>query len=126
MENNNTIINTKEEKLLLLYYPNIINNKEDEKKQKNLEARRRAARAFHERNKDNEVYKQKQRDNSKRVYQNDKERIIARVRANQRRQQDIEQLERLHELKQQGLITFEKLNLKDSHELLNNLEILGM
>ena len=126
MENNNTIINNKEEKLLLLYYPNIINNKEDEKKQKNLEARRRAARAFHERNKDNEVYKQKQRDNSKRVYQNDKERIIARVRANQRRQQDIEQLERLHELKQQGLITFEKLNLKDSHELLNNLEILGM
>ena len=126
MENTNTIINNKEEKLLLLYYPNIINNKEDEKKQKNLEARRRAARAFHERNKDNEVYKQKQRDNSKRVYQNDKERIIARVRANQRRQQDIEQLERLHELKQQGLITFEKLNLKDSHELLNNLEILGM
>ena len=49
----------------------IINNKEDEKKQKNLEARRRAARAFHERNKDNEVYKQKQRNNSKRVYQND-------------------------------------------------------
>ncbi len=126
MENTNTIINSKEEKLLLLYYPNIINNKEDEKKQKNLEARRRAARAFYERNKDNEVYKQKQRDNSKRVYQNDKERIIARVRANQRRQQDIEQLERLHELKQQGLITFEKLNLKDSHELLNNLEILGM
>jgi hypothetical protein len=115
-----------------LYYINmentntIINNKEDEKKQKYLEARRRAARAFHERNKDNEVYKQKQRDNSKRVYQNDKERIIARVRANQRRNQEIEQLERLHELKQQGLITFEKLNLKDSHELLNNLEILGM
>jgi len=104
----------------------IINNKEDEKKQKNLEARRRAARASHERNKDNEVYKQKQRDNSKRVYQNDKERIIARVRANQRRNQEIEQLERLHELKQQGLITFEKLNLQDSHELLNNLEILGM
>jgi hypothetical protein len=126
MENTNTIINNKKEKLLLLYYPNIINNKEDEKKQKNLEARRRAARAFHERNKDNELYKQKQRDNSKRVYQNDKERIIARVRANQRRNQEIEQLERLHELKQQGLITFEKLNLKDSHELLNNLEILGM
>jgi len=37
------------------------NNKEDENKLKNLEARRRAARAFHDRNKDNEVYKQKQR-----------------------------------------------------------------
>ena len=102
------------------------NNKEDENKLKYLEARRRAARAFHDRNKDNEVYKQKQRENSKRVYNNDKERIIARVRANQRRNQEIEQLERLHELKEQGLITFEKMTLKDNHELLNNLKILGM
>ena len=48
------------------------NIKEAEKLNKLLEARRRAARAFHERNKDNEVYKQKQRENSKRVYQRDK------------------------------------------------------
>ena len=102
------------------------NNKDAERLNKLLEARRRAARAFHERNKDNEVYKQKQRDNAKRVYQKDKERIIARVRANQRRNQEIEQLARLHELKEQGLITFEKLSLEDNHELLNNLEILGM
>ncbi len=101
-------------------------NKEAERLNKLLEARRRAARAFHERNKDNEVYKQKQRDNAKRVYQKDKERIIARVRANQRRVQEIEQLERLHELKEQGLITFEKMSIKNNHELLNNLEILGM
>ena len=78
-------------------YINNNNNKEDENKLKNLKARIRAARAFHERNKDNEVYKQKQRENSKRVYQKDKERIIARVRANQRRVQELEQLERLHE-----------------------------
>ena len=102
------------------------NNKDAERLNKLLEARRRAARAFHERNKDNEVYKQKQRDNAKRVYQKDKERIIARVRANQRRVQEIEQLERLHELREQGLITFEKLTLENNHELLNNLEILGM
>ena len=102
------------------------NNKDAERLNKLLEARRRAARAFHERNKDNEVYKQKQRDNAKRVYQKDKERIIARVRANQRRVQEMEQLERLHELKEQGLITFEKLSIKDNHELLNNLEILGI
>jgi hypothetical protein len=102
------------------------NNKDAERLNKLLEARRRAAKAFHERNKDNEVYKQKQRDNAKRVYQKDKERIIARVRANQRRVQEMEQLERLHELKEQGLITFEKLSIKDNHELLNNLEILGM
>ena len=90
------------------------NNKDDENKYKYLEARRRAAKAFHERNKDNEVYKQKQRENSKRVYNNDKERIIARVRANQRRNQEIEQLARLHELKEQGLITFEKLTLENT------------
>jgi hypothetical protein len=51
------------------------NNKEDENKLKNLEARRRAARAFHERNKDNEVYKQKQRENSKREYQKTKKEL---------------------------------------------------
>ena len=102
------------------------NNKDAERLNKLLEARRRAARAFHERNKDNEVYKQKQRENSKRVYQKDKERIIARVRANQRRIQELEQLERLNELKEQGLITFEKLTINDNRELLSNLEILGM
>jgi hypothetical protein len=48
------------------------------------------------------------------------------VRANQRRVQELQQLEKLHELKEQGLITFEKMTLKDNHELLNNLEILGM
>jgi hypothetical protein len=48
------------------------------------------------------------------------------VRANQRRVQELKQLEKLHELKEQGLITFEKMTLKDNHELLNNLEILGM
>ena len=102
------------------------NNKEAEKINKLLEARRRAARAFHARNKNNEEYKMKQRANSKRVYENDKERIIARVKANQRRNQEIEQLERLYEMKEQGLISFENLTLKDNHELLNNLEILGM
>jgi hypothetical protein len=50
-------------------------------------------------------------------------------RANQRRVQEPEQLEHLHELnllKERGLISFEKISLKDNHELLNNLEILGM
>ena len=48
------------------------------------------------------------------------------MRANQRRVQELQQLEKLHELKEQGLITFGKMTLKDNHELLNNLEILGM
>ena len=104
---------------------NIIN---DDIKPKKIcsEAQKRALKAYHERHKDSEEYKIKQRANSKRSYEKNREKDIARVRANQRRHQELEQLERLHELKEQGLITFEKMTLKDNHELLNNLEILGM
>ena len=104
----------------------INNNNETKPKKVYTEAQRRAVKAFRERNKDSEEYKIKQRANSKRSYEKNREKVIARVRANQRRNQEIEQLERLHELKEQGLITFEKLSLQDTHELLNNLEILGM
>ena len=109
MENTNTIIND-----------------EIKPKRTYTEAQLRAVKAFRERNKDSEEYKIKQRANSKRSYEKNREKVIARVRANQRRNQEIEQLERLHELKEQGLITFEKLSLQDTHELLNNLENLGM
>ena len=102
------------------------NNNEIKPKKVYSEAQIRAVKAFHERHRNSEEYKIKRRNNSKKAYEKDKERIIARVRANQRRHQELEQLERLYELKEQGLITFEKLSLKDNHELLNNLEILGM
>ena len=104
---------------------NIIND-EIKPKRTYTDAQLRAVKAFRERNKDSEEYKQRNRDKAKRAYEKNKEYIIARVRANQRRHQELEQLERLHELKEQGLITFEKMTLKDNHELLNNLEILGM
>ena len=106
---------------------NIINNNEEVKpKRVYTEAQIKAVKAYRERNRDSEEYKQRQRVNSKKSYEKNREKVIARVRANQRRVQELEQLERLHELKEQGLITFEKLSLKDNHELLNNLEILGM
>ena len=118
MENtNNETIDTNNE---------TIDNNEIKPKKVNYEARRKATRAFYERNKDNEEFKKKHRENAKKAYEKDKERIIARVRANQRRNQELEQLERLYELKEQGLITFEKLSLNDNKVLLNNLEILGM
>ena len=115
----------------ILYYnmenTDIKNNNEEVKpKRVYTEAQIRAIKTYHQKHRDTEEFKQRQRVNSKKAYEKDKERIIARVRANQRRNQEIEQLERLHELKEQGLITFEKLSLKDNHELLNNLEILGM
>jgi hypothetical protein len=105
---------------------NINNDEEVKPKRVYTEAQIKAVKAYHERNRDSEEYKQRQRVNSKKSYEKNKEKVIARVRANQRRIQELEQLERLHELKEQGLITFEKLSLKDNHELLNNLEILGM
>ena len=107
--------------------PDDINNNEEVKpKRVYTEAQIKAVKAYRERNRDSEEYKQRQRVNSKKSYEKNREKVIARVRANQRRIQEIEQLERLHELKEQGLITFEKLTLKDNHELLSNLEILGM
>ena len=105
---------------------NINKNEEVKPKRVYTEAQIKAVKAYRERNRDSEEYKQRQRVNSKKSYEKNREKVIARVRANQRRIQEIEQLERLHELKEQGLITFEKLTLKDNHELLNNLEILGM
>ena len=105
---------------------NNTNNNEPKPKKVYSEAQIRAIKTYHERHRSSEEFKARQRVNSKKAYEKDKERIISRVRANQRRNQEIEQLERLHELKEQGLITFEKLSLKDNHELLNNLEILGM
>ena len=44
-------------------------------------------------------YKQRNRDKAKRAFEKNKEYIIARVRANQRRVQELQQLEKLHELK---------------------------
>ena len=48
----------------------------------------RAVKVYHQRHRDSEEFKQKQRANSKKAYEKDKERIIARVRANQRRNQE--------------------------------------
>ena len=52
-------------------------------------------------------------------------KVITRVRLYQKRIQDIEQLERLNELKEQGLISY-TLNAHEQKELLENLEILGL
>ena len=62
---------------------------------------------------------------AKKQYQKDKQKVITRVRLYQKRIQDIEQLERLNELKEQGLISY-KLNAHEQQELLENLEILGL
>ncbi len=71
------------------------------------EAQLRAVKPFWERHRNSEEYRIT---NSKRSYEKNREKVIAKVRANQRRNQEIEQLERLHELKEQVLITFDLKN----------------
>jgi len=102
----------------------IINNETKVKKPAS-EAQMRASKKFYEKHKNTEEYKQKNREHAKEQYQKNRENVIARVRLNQKRKQGIEQLERLYELKQQGLISFKELNDQGYQELLANLEILG-
>ena len=98
------------------------NNKHNEEYKKMLS---KYAKQHYEKTKNTEEYKQKNREHAKEQYQKNRENVIARVRLNQKRKQGIEQLERLYELKQQGLITFQDLNANGYQELLANLEILG-
>ena len=102
----------------------IINNETKVKKPAS-EAQMRASKKFYEKHKNTEEYKQKNREHAKEQYQKNRENVIARVRLNQKRKQGIEQLERLYELKQQGIISFKELNDQGYQELLANLEILG-
>ena len=106
------------------YYNKMKDN--EEYKQKTREAIKKCLKNYYDAHKDEEEFKQKCRDKSKKSYERHKEDVIARVRAYQRRCQEIQQLEKLHELKEQGFITFEKLTIKDNQELMNNIEILGM
>ncbi len=62
-----------------------INNNEIKPKKVYTEAQIRAARAFRERHRNFEEYKIERRENLKKAYKKDKERIIARVRKNLRR-----------------------------------------
>ena len=100
-------------------------NTEVNVKKPTSEAQMRASKKFYEKHKNTEEYKQKNREHAKEQYQKNRENVIARVRLNQKRKQGIEQLERLYELKQQGLITLKDLNDQGFQELLANLEILG-
>ncbi len=103
---------------------NIIND-DIKPKRAYTEAQLRAVKAFRERNKDSEEYKIKQRANSKRSYEKNRDKVIARVRANQRRNQEIEQLERLHELKEQGNYNKNSKASRTNSTGLNNLIILA-
>ncbi len=58
-----------------------INEEEIKPKWVYTKAQQKASKVYHEKNKDNEEYKQRNRDKAKRAYEKNKEYIIARVRA---------------------------------------------
>jgi len=97
----------------------------EEEIQAKVEKQRAFAMAYYNKHKDTEEYKEKNREHAKTQYNKNKEKVIARVRLNQKRIKDTIQLERLNELKEQGLITF-NLDSMSKEELLSNLEILGV
>jgi len=97
----------------------------EEEIQAKVEKQRAFAMAYYNKHKDSEEYKEKNRKHAKEQYNKDKDKVIARVRLNQKRIKDTIQLERLNELKEQGLITF-NLDSMSKQELLANLEILGV
>ena len=97
----------------------------ENKIQTRVEKQRACLRAHYEKIKHTEEYKEKNRLHAKEQYNKDKDKVIARVRLNQKRIKDTIQLERLNELKEQGLITF-NLDSMSKQELLANLEILGV
>ena len=108
---------------------NINNNTpiEPEIKQKTSQAQKDGAKRYYNKVKLNPEFQAVRRAYSKKHYDNNKSKVIERVRNYQARVQDIEQLERLHELQQQGLIHVQTGELtqeeydKYNNRLLNRL-----
>jgi hypothetical protein len=71
---------------------------------KTSQAMKEAQKRYYNKKKENEEFQERRRADSKKHYDNNKEKVIARVRNYQRNVADFEQLERLYELQQEGLI----------------------
>ena len=90
------------------------------------EAQKRAQKNYIQKIKDNEEHKEYKRQNAKRYYENNKEQVITKVKNYQHKKISMAQLERLHELKEQGLITFNSMTDEGFEVLLDNLKMLGL
>ena len=86
-----------------------------------------AQKRYYNKIKENPEFQEVRRGYSKKHYDNNKSTVIARVQRYQARVQDMEQIERLHELQQQGLINVQTGELtqeqydKYNNRLLNRL-----
>ena len=93
MENTNDNVNTEVEPVI-----------KEKKKYIVSEAQKAAQKRYYNKIKENPEFQEVRRGYSKKHYDNNKSTVIARVQRYQAKLQDIEQMERLHELQQQGLI----------------------
>jgi hypothetical protein len=96
-------------------------------KKKTSEAMKAAQKRYHNKKKENEEFQECRRAYFRKHYENKKEKVIARVRTYERHVTEIEQLERLYELQQEGLINLctgdmsEDEYVKYNERLLNKL-----
>ena len=79
-------------------------NIEPEIKKKMTQAQKDGQKRYYNKVKLNPEFQEVRRAYSKKHYDNNKTAVIERVRRYQAKVQDLEQLERLHEMQQQGLI----------------------
>ena len=119
MENTNDNVNTEVEPVI-----------KEKKKYIVSEAQKAAQKRYYNKIKENPEFQAVRRGYSKKHYDNNKSTVIARVQRYQAKLQDLEQMERLHELQQQGLIhvhtgelTQEQFD-KYNNRLLNRLSLL--
>ena len=107
MENNNHNIETKVEK------------------KKTSQAMKDSQKRYYNKKKDNEDFKEIRKAYSKKHYDNNKEKVIARVTNCQKRVLQFEQIERLHELKEQGLLNYESGKINDEEYEKYNKKLIG-
>ena len=73
-------------------------------KKKTSEAMLAAQKRYYNKKKENAEFQERRRAYFRKHYENNKEKVIARVRNYQRQVIELEQIERLYELQQEGLI----------------------
>jgi hypothetical protein len=84
---------------------NEINNNEVQViKKKSSKAMKDGQKRYYNKMKDDPEFQEKRRAYSKKHYDNNKQKVIARVRSYQQQVTELEQIERLYELQQEGLI----------------------
>ncbi len=103
---------------------NEINNNEVQViKKKFSKARKEGQKRYYNKMKDDQEFQEKRRAYSKKHYENSKQKGMDRVHNYERRVLELEPLERLYELQQQGLINYDTGKINDDQYEKYNKEL---